>query len=315
MIRIFADYEYVLTVLIAVATMIGMGTTLKAKDFWRVIRWPRAVLLTFVIQVVVVPPLAILMAYVLGLQAGVGFGLLFVSALPGGSYSNLLTHLGRGNGALSITATSASTLACPVTVVFVLNTYGTIQLPETIVIPTGSILREVLALMFIPLLFGMFARGVLPKHFKKLGRYCIRVSVALLALYIMGALLGGRVVIAHHGWRAPLAVVLLAAATVWLSYGLGLLARLPGADMFTVVIEVVVRNIQLGLLLKAKLFPAGDDDTSGIADDVLFVLLCYGGVSLLAGGLEVAAHRMRFGLIFGPVNLRGEKPSGPSSTS
>jgi BASS family bile acid:Na+ symporter len=295
----FSRYEFALSTLIVVTTMTGMGTTLRVLDFVRVIRWPTAVLMVLVTQLVLVPSSALVLSYLLALPEGVALGLLVVAALPGGAYSNLLTHVGRGNGALSITATAIATLACPVTVVIVLRTFGSWQVGADLAIPIGPILVDVLVWMLCPLFLGMFVRHRMQYLGDRIGRICIRASLVLLAAYVVGALTSGRLALPLLGWRSPLAVILMALAAMWLGYLAGALLRLPAADLFTVAIEVLVRNVQLGLLLKATLLPAADPGESSLADGVLFVLLVYGGFSLVLGLSEVFAHRRGIGLVFG----------------
>ena len=101
----YAFFEYYLSLALLTFAMFGMGTTLAPRDFIRVARAPRAVLLVLAMQVLVTPCVAIILSRTLSLPRGVTIGLLLVAALPGGLFSNLLTFLGRGNLALSITAT------------------------------------------------------------------------------------------------------------------------------------------------------------------------------------------------------------------
>jgi BASS family bile acid:Na+ symporter len=296
----FADYEYALSAAIAVSTMIGMGTTLRPSDFWQVFRWPKAVLLTFALQLLAVPLLALLLGWVFRLPDGVALGLLFVAALPGGLYSNLYTHLGGGNGALSITATAIATLACPVTTVFVLKTYGALlHIPESIEMPVGRILMDVFVYLMLPLLLGMWGRRVWPKPSQPVGRWCIWLSVVLVAILIVCALLAGRLNFAPHGWRSPVAVAAFVLGIVWIGYGFGLLVRLPAGDLYTVMTEILLRNIPLGILLKARLFPATDEAAAPIADGVLFALLVYAGISLIVGIFEMVGHQRGLGVVYG----------------
>jgi BASS family bile acid:Na+ symporter len=296
----FADYEYALSAAIAVSTMIGMGTTLQPNDFWQVFRWPKAVLLTFGLQMLAVPLLALLLGWMFWLPMGVALGLLFVAALPGGLYSNLYTHLGGGNGALSIAATAIATLACPVTTVFVLKTYGgAMQIPDSIEMPVGQILMDVFAYLMVPLVLGMAGRRVFPTRSQPVGKWCIGLSVVLVAVLVICALMAGRLNFAPHGWRSPIAVGAYVFGIVWIAYGFGLLVRLPAVDLYTVMIEILLRNIPLGILLKARLFPATDEAAAPIADGVLFALLVYAGISLVAGICEIVGHRRGLGLVYG----------------
>ncbi|HEY8504783.1 MAG TPA: hypothetical protein VIL46_09390, partial [Gemmataceae bacterium] len=101
----YPEYEYPLAQAQLVLFMLGMGATLTWRDFAVVFRKPRALSWGLAWVLAGGPLLAVAVAEVAGLPAGVGFGLLLVAALPGGTLSNFLTYLARGNVALSIALT------------------------------------------------------------------------------------------------------------------------------------------------------------------------------------------------------------------
>ena len=127
----------------------------------------------------------------------------------------------------------------------------------------------------------------------------IGLSVVLVAILIVCAVLAGRLNFALHGWRSPIAIAVFAIGIVWVGYGFGLLVRVPAADLYTVMIEILLRNIPLGILLKARLFPAKEKTPDALADGVLFALLVYAAVSLIVGICEMVGHRRGLGLVYG----------------
>ncbi len=295
----YAYYEYYLSAGLLVMAMLGMGTTLTAREFLNVLRAPQAILVVLLLQLLITPLLALGLGKALWLQPGIAVGMLVVAAMPGGSFSNIFTYLGRGNVALSISATAVSTLGCLVTTAMVLKLFGATQLPEDFQMPAERIVMEIVGCLLLPLLAGMWVRRFLPEYHETIGKVCVRTSVVLLALIIVAALGSGRVQVFAYGLRAPVAMFLFALVSVWLSYGLGWLFRLPLNDSFTVAIEVVVRNAHLGLLLKASLFPAVAGVTDPLADGVLYTVLVYGAVSLIIATCEVIAKRKNLGAIYG----------------
>jgi BASS family bile acid:Na+ symporter len=295
----YALFEYYVAASVLLLSMLGMGTTLRVGEFLGVARAPRGVLLVAVIQVLVGPLWALAVAWLLGLPRGVTMGLLLVAALPGGAYSNLLTYLGRGNTPLSISATAICTAACVVTTPLVLATFGSEIVPAHVRMPVERVVVEIVGWLLAPLAAGMTLRRWLPSSYTWLGQWCVRLSLVLLAVLVVGSLAAGRLQVVGYGWRPALAVVLLAIGWLWTTYGLAALTRLSEADSFTIAVEVVVRNGNLGLLLVASLFPAGKDRVPGIGGDVLFVVLLYSAVGLLVAGVEVYARRYRVGLLYG----------------
>ena len=295
----YAAYEYYLSALLLVCAMFGMGTSLTVRDFIGIVRAPQGVVLVLLLQVVITPFLALGLAHLLSLPPGIAVGLLLVSALPGGLFSNVLSFLGRGNVALSVTATAICTLLCLMTTSLVLKMHGSAQLPDDFSMPVTRILTEIAFCLLLPLSVGMVVRRLAPAHYPRIAQWCVRASLLMLLLMAVGALSSGRLDLFGFGWRAPLALILFGIGSVWLSYGLGFLIRLPVADTYTVGVEVVVRNAHLGVLLKASLFPAVADVADPVADGVLYVVLLYGVASLLIAGVETVGHRKQAGLIFG----------------
>ncbi len=303
----YADYEYVLSAALLVIAMFGMGTTVTPRDFERVVRVPQGILLIVVMQALVSPLIAIGLARVFQLSDGVAVGLLLVAALPGGLFSNFLTYLGRGNVALSVSATALCTAGSLVTTSFILRVYGAAQLPDDFSMPVSRILFEITVCLLLPLLAGMWMRRRLPEHVEWTSKWCMNISLVLLGLVVAGALTSGRLKLSAYGWSAPLALLIFGIALVYLCCMVGKLIRLRDDDSFTVAIEVSVRNTHLGVLLKASLFPAQAGTSDPIGDGVLYAVLLYAGICIGIAISEVIAHRRGYGF-YAPK----EKESGDS---
>jgi BASS family bile acid:Na+ symporter len=177
--------------------------------------------------------------------------------------------------------------------------FGFEVVPANIRIPADRVVVEIVGWLLAPLAVGMVLRRWRPLHCPWLGQWCLRLSLLLLAILVVGSLVAGRLQFAGYGWRPPLAVILLSIGWLWITYGLTAVTRFSEADSFTIAVEVVVRNGSLGLLLVASLFPALQDPTKGIGSDVLFVVLLYSAMGLLVAGVEVYARRYGVGLLYG----------------
>jgi BASS family bile acid:Na+ symporter len=309
----YADWEYQLSVGLLVSSMVGMGTTLTARDFFQVMRSPVAMLLAIFVQVLITPLLALGLAKLLSVPPEIRVGLLIVSSLPGGMFSNLLTYLGRGNVALSVAATAVCSLGCLFTTTFVLNVYALAFLPPDFAMPAQRILLDIGLYLLFPLAIGMILRRVAPRGYARIGTLCIRLSVVLLGVIILGAVTSGRIQVDAYGWRTPLVLLLFGVASLWVTYGICLLMKQTLANSFTLGIEVVLRNSHLGVMLKAALFPADAAGSNALGDGVFFVVLFYGLASLLIAGIEVFAHRNQTGLLFG--SRSPASAFSPSATS
>ena len=101
--------------------MLGMGLSLIVEDFKRVVLYPKAVLIALANQLLLLPVIGFVLTFVFGLQAELAVGLMLIAACPGGATSNLISHLAKGDTALSITLTAISSLITIFTIPFIIN--------------------------------------------------------------------------------------------------------------------------------------------------------------------------------------------------
>lgn len=319
----YATAEYALAATMLVTSMYGMGTTLTARDFVDVARSPLSLLIVVGMQCVAAPLLAVLLARLLKVSPGVATGMLLIVALPGGSFTNLFTYLGRGNVALSVAATTLCTSLCLVTTPLVLRVFGQGWGVSGVEMPVRLIVAEIGCWLLGPLIAGMATRRLFPVAYSTVGRWAIRASLVVMAVLFATLIAAGRLELFSQGWRAPLAMLLLATLSLWLTYGVCLLARRSCPDILAIAIEVVLRNGNLALLLQASLLVhpgslsqspgelaangAGVATAAGhpmavgapMATGALYAILVYVCVSLGIAGVEVAAHRAASGVIYG----------------
>lgn len=287
----YADYEYVIAAAQLVLAMLGMGAALQIADFRAIARWPFGVILALFLQYAVCPLLALVVVRVLPMPPGIAVGLFLAAALPSGTLSNIYTYLGRGNLALSITATTVSTLICLVVTPLILRALAAAYLPADFQMPTSKILTDIVRCLLVPLAAGMIIGNRWPKVRHSMTTWCIRGSLVFLALLVVGSLTSGRINIFAYGWAVPGVLVLICAL---LAGPLQLAVKACGLnadDAFTIAIEVTMRNGNLGIFLKASIFPAVAGVMDPIGDAVLFVILFYGGCTLIVAALPVLFRR------------------------
>ncbi|WP_163467275.1 bile acid:sodium symporter family protein, partial [Haemophilus influenzae] len=94
--------------------MLGMGLTLTFKDFGEVTKNPKAVIIGVILQYVVMPAIAFLLVQAFRLPPDLAIGVILVGCCPGGTSSNVITFLAKGNTALSVACTTLSTLLAPI---------------------------------------------------------------------------------------------------------------------------------------------------------------------------------------------------------
>ncbi len=289
----YLQHEYWFAATQLILAMLGMGATLRPADFVRVFSTPRSFGIGIVMQILLVPLLAWLFVRQLGGGPGLAIGLAVCAAVPGGTVSNIFTYLSRGHIALSIALTAVATLACLVTTPLILQALIAEHLPADFRMPAGRIALEIALTLLLPLLLGMAGLRLFPRQAPLLSRLCIRGSLLCIALIVIGALGAGRLDLESFGTanvgRVAAFIGCLALLSLWLPRWLGS----PAQDVSAINIEITVRNTNLGVLLKASLFPAAVGVADPLGDQVLFTVLLYGGLMLLLSALLIPWHRRR----------------------
>jgi BASS family bile acid:Na+ symporter len=271
-----------------VCFMVAMGTTLAVRDFAAVVHRPRSFVAAIVVQLGVLPWLAVLIDKIGRLPEGIAVGLVLVAAMPGGAMSKLFSYIGRGNVALSITLTAFTTLASLVTVPLLLQLLVAHYIRADFTMPVADILLfDLFLCLLVPLVAGMAVGRLWPGRRLAMARWCLRVGLVVVALMIAGSLGSGRIQPAAYGWGAPIAIIAFCLAGQQASMVPFYLFRWPRADRMAVGVEVTMRNMNLALLLKARLFPEAD----AVANGVLFVVLFYAAVAMVTGLPLALNHR------------------------
>lgn len=272
--------EFVFAALQLAFAMLGMGAKLSVRDFLEVFREPRSFVVGMLVQLLTVPLIAVLVGRTLDLTPGVTTGLVLVAAVPGGTMSNLITYLARGNIALSIALTAVTTVACLITTPLILELLAARSLPADFAMPTERIAFDIALCLLAPLAFGMLIHARLPEIRDAVSTRSIQLSLFIIVLMIVGASGAGRVDPMQQGLSAILGLVALALTAQLVALAVTAACGMSRRDNAAVAIEVTVRNSNLALMLKAALFPAVPGVADPFGDGVLYIALMYGGLAL-----------------------------------
>jgi len=233
--------------------MLAMGLTLTFADYARLRQLPRAVAIGVGLQFIVMPLSGWAIAQIMGLEQGLAVGLILVACCPGGTASNIVAYLARGNVALSVTMTMLSTLAA-----IALTPVLTGELAGAYVeIDRWNLLRNMVAIVLLPVIAGTMLNRIFPRAASAIGSVLPLVAI-ILVIWIVGGIVGGaKTHIAQHAGQLLLATFLLHMLGFGLGLGLARLAGLSGAQARTVSIEVGMQNSGLGSgLAKTPAFAA-----------------------------------------------------------
>ncbi len=227
----------VLSLLLGVV-MFGMGTTLDLKDFALVLKRPLDVFIGACAQFVIMPGLAYLIASAFNLDPALTAGVVLVGTCPGGTSSNVITFMSKGDIALSVTMTSVSTVLSPILTPFI--TYQLIG--ERIAFDPVGMFWSIVQIVIVPICLGLAVKSFLPKLAATATDYLPAVSAIAISLIIAGVIAVSRDNILRTSGTILLVVILHNC----LGYTLGfILARLTGMSWKKAIalsVEVGMQN-------------------------------------------------------------------------
>ncbi|WP_121865883.1 bile acid:sodium symporter family protein [Glutamicibacter nicotianae] len=218
--------------------MFCMGLTLTMPDFALVFKNPLPVLGGVAAQFIIMPSMGWLVATMLQLEPALAAGLILVGCAPGGTASNVVSYLARGNVALSVAMTSVSTLLAPLlTPALALWLAG-----QYMPVDAGSMAISVVQIVLIPVVLGIFLRMLFNRFVDKLSGALPWLSVLAITFVVTVIVAGSARTIVTAGLLVLVAVVLHNALGLALGYAIGILLRVPEDSRRTIAIEVGMQN-------------------------------------------------------------------------
>lgn len=228
--------------------MFTMGLTLRPVAFGLVLRRPLPVLLGVVAQYVIMPLVAVLVVTVLSLPPALAAGVILVGCAPGGTASNVVSYLARGDVALSVTMTSVSTLLAPF-----LTPLLTLWLAGRYMPLDGAgMARTIVTIVLLPVLAGLVVRLLLAPLTEALLPALPWLSVAAISVIVAIVVSGSADAMLTAGPLVLLAVVVHNVLGMGLGYLAARAARLPVPTRRTTAIEVGMQNSGLAAGLAAQ---------------------------------------------------------------
>lgn len=230
--------------------MFGMGMTLTWANFREVLRRPGLIALGTLLQYAVMPLAAWLVGRALGLPLPLLAGLVLVGACPGGTASNVVCYLARGDVALSITLTIVSTLLA----IFATPLLTWLYVGQKVPVPVASMLLSILKIVLLPVMLGLLVNRLFGARLHPIKSLFPLLSVLAIVLIIAIIVALNRDNLAGMGLAVGLAVVLHNLTGLAAGYGLPRLLGLDERICRTLAIEVGMQNSGLGVALAVKHF-------------------------------------------------------------
>ena len=232
--------------------MFGMGLTLKVEDFRVVFTRPKDVLVGCLAQFTVMPLLAFALSRLFGLDEALTIGVILVGCCPGGTASNVITYLAKGDLALSVGMTATSTLLAPLlTPLLVLLLVG-----ETVDVNVIGMLLSILWVVILPIVLGLLVKRLLPKATEQATAYLPAVSTVAICLIVMIVIAANAHKLLAGGWIVILVVMLHNILGLTVGYLIGLLLKMTPAKRRAISVEVGMQNSGLASSLATLHFAA-----------------------------------------------------------
>lgn len=274
---------WVLNIALAVV-MFGVALNITINDFKQLFKEPKLVLLGVLCQFILLPLASFLLVVLIKPQPSIALGMLMVAACPGGNISNFMTHLAKGNTALSVSLTAFATFLAMFMTPFNFQFYSglyepTAEILKTVQLDGVALVKLVLLILGIPLVLGMMLRFKFSLTAIKLSKLLKPLSILVFAAIVVIAFSKNIDVFnmyIHHVLALGIAHNILA---LLLGFGVAKLFKLSFKNQKTLAIETGIQNSGLGLLLIFSFF----NGLGGMA-----ILAAFWGIWHIISGLLLA---------------------------
>ncbi len=230
--------------------MFGMGMTLSVTDFKAIGKQPKSVLIGVALQFTVMPLLAYGLAKGMRLSPEIAIGVILVGACPGGTASNVMTYLAKGNTALSVAITSVSTLLAPILTPLIVYFLAS----EWLSVSVSAMFMSVVKMIVVPIVLGLIVKLLLKKQVEKSVQIMPLISVIAIVAIVAAVVAGSKDKILESALTIFAVVILHNVLGYIFGYLFAKIFRLPYVDRKAISIEVGMQNSGLGAALAAAHF-------------------------------------------------------------
>ena len=235
--------------------MFSMGLALTVDDFKRVAKFPKAFIVGCVLQMVSLPVIACIIARAWvdhgWLDSTMAIGLVIIAACPGGVTSNLMTHLGKGDTALSISLTAVIGVLSVFTIPFIVNYAFDFFLgsEQDKALPIGKTIVGIFAISTVPVILGMLIKAHWPKTADRWEPRARRGATVFFVLIVVAAFIKKWALIEDSFGDVGSAVLLLNLITMALAIGVSRLMGLSQARGVAITFECGLQNGTLAIMI------------------------------------------------------------------
>lgn len=263
-----SELEKKLLGIMMILIMFGMGSGLTWRDFFRALKRPQGVAVGMLCQFGLMPLIAYSLGLLLNLSPGASLGLLVMGCVPGGTTSNIFTYFSKGDLALSIIMTVASTLIAIVATPALLYFYGSKIMQGELQIPFGDVSLTLFVLL-VPVLLGMLIRkwnanvGAVAEFFGGI------LGVLVILFLVVSWIPRNAILLSITPPQIFISSIALGLCGFLLGFGIAKILKQTNKRAMTICLETGIQNGPLGVAIVLFSFP------KELQDDILIVPVLY----------------------------------------
>ena len=283
------DISAIALTLVLASVMLGMGLSLTLDDFRRVLKYPKGILIGLTNQLVFLPILGLAIANMLNLKPELSVGLMLLAACPGGTSSNIITHLAKGDSALSVSLTAVSSLisifTIPLIVSFAIGNF--MAGGQAVEVDKLMMVAQLLVIVVIPVAIGMTLRARKPNFAFRMDKPVRRVSTIMLLAITAALVLKDLDKVVPYFQQAGLGAFTLNFVSLMLGFLTAQLFRLNRAQSICISIESGIQNSGLAITIAIVTL---DNVAFSITPGVYSLIMYFTGFVVIYLGQNTAKH-------------------------
>jgi BASS family bile acid:Na+ symporter len=236
--------------------MLGMGLTLVLENFKKIVQSPKAAFIGLTNQLLLLPLVGFTLAILFDLPPDMAVGLMIIAACPGGPTSNLISHVAKGDIALSISLTAVTSMLTVFTIPVILSfalSYFSGDSATQIQLPIGNTIIQIMGITIVPVSIGMLINSYFPKFAKRMESPMRIASTVIFVAVLLGIILANKQHIVTYLKSVGLVTLVLNISTMALGYYSSKIFKLNLKQSISITIESGIQNGTLAIVIATSI--------------------------------------------------------------
>jgi len=230
--------------------MLGLGLSLTVEDFKRVTKYPKAMTVALLCQMVLLPLICFFLVKVSGLNGALAVGLMLLAASPGGATANLYSHLSKGDVALNISLTAINSVLTLFTLPLIVNLSLDYFMDSGQYVPMQfKKVVEVFAIVLVPVTIGMLIKNRLPQFAAKMDKPVKIASALILIIIIVSVTIREKQVLVDYFGELGVPVLLFNILSIAAGYFIPRFVHIEKKQSIAIGMEIGIHNGTLAIYI------------------------------------------------------------------